>query len=387
MRLLTFRRRQNVDMAKASNDPKSRPLGTPLTPLPPYRAHLRAKTFSETSLLSPCLTRASFQSDETQAASKSELLSHALHLARLAVILDRAEVYTGAARAYYDCCFLLASVEPLLARIESDITHQISKSYKKRLAFLSALAPISAGNTLQFPLDISPAPEYHVHLSGKAIQPTQLAELNRLCQFLRTLGHCTQIIQNLESESRSAISKSVDRKGLLCLSSEFQRLQEDITRFRGYYSKEDLVSGAASNILYVLLGSFRRKIANLVKSGDKQLILFLLALFDIRLPSECEAESKPLPPQPLNITKPPKREPIYTGARPPLTPGPTMKFANSIPETAREAVRLAPAPIPRKSSKRRRNRGEARKKPMHAREVCQGEEKSQVASRETFYLP
>ncbi|KAF3917464.1 hypothetical protein ABW21_db0209028 [Orbilia brochopaga] len=382
MHLFKRHRRQNADTPSPSKDPKARPPGTPLTPLPPYRAHLRNKTFSEVSLLSPSLTCASVHSDQTHAPSKSELLGHALHLARLAVILDRAEIYTGAARAYYDCCFLLASVEPLLARIEADITNKI-----KRLAFLSALAPISAGHTLQFPLDISPTPEYYIDLTAKSIQPMQLIELNRLCQFLCTLSHCTQIIQNLASEKRAVKSKGTDDEGLLVLSSEFERLREDIIRFRGYYSKEELVNGSASNILFVLLGSFRRKIGNLVKSGNKQLVLFLLSLFDIQLPDEYGVKIKPLPPQPLNIPKPSEHARIQSSGRPQVAPGSTENSA-AVFEGVREQSRMAPVPmIPRKSSKRQKNRGEARKRPSYVPDTDYSEEQlNKLTSGGTFYL-
>ena len=57
--------------------------------------------------------------------SKSDILGHALHLARLAVVLDKAQAYTGAARAYFDCCYVLSTIEPELGGIELEITNQI----------------------------------------------------------------------------------------------------------------------------------------------------------------------------------------------------------------------------------------------------------------------
>lgn len=57
--------------------------------------------------------------------SKAEMLSHALHLARLAVVLDKAEIYTGASRAYFDCCQKLASIEYTLEPMELEVAHHI----------------------------------------------------------------------------------------------------------------------------------------------------------------------------------------------------------------------------------------------------------------------
>ncbi|KAF3904766.1 hypothetical protein ABW20_dc0102463 [Dactylellina cionopaga] len=122
-------RNHNLDSGKTPSRDIS-VLFTPVTPKTPFSDRFTIRRSSQKSLL--LLSFSTYhldQYDQTQiTASKGEILGHAMYLARLAVILDRAKVYTGAARAYYDGCYLLASVEPMLGSVERDITNEITMS-------------------------------------------------------------------------------------------------------------------------------------------------------------------------------------------------------------------------------------------------------------------
>ncbi|KAK6343326.1 hypothetical protein TWF730_010918 [Orbilia blumenaviensis] len=306
-------------------------------------------------------------------SSKSDILGHALHLARLAVVLDKAQVYTGAARAYFDCCYVLSTVEEELGEVELEITNMISQTYKQRLAYLSARVAISGRSSLSFPSHMTPAPEFHIDLSQNSKQSPRLVELNRICQLLRALGHCCEIVQAVYIQD-GPISKPQDSgaEAILGLSAEFQKLREDISRFREFYSNLQLANGEAGNILFVILGSFKKKVEDLVEGENKKLLVFLLSLFDIQLPAAYEAELKPLPPQPLRLKF---KTPSFQASSgnyaatpdPPVSPlsaGPSVKYATTIPEDEREPVQLAPAPIPPKSSRRPHVPGDSKESPV-----------------------
>ncbi|KAK6507474.1 hypothetical protein TWF481_005906 [Arthrobotrys musiformis] len=304
------------------------------------------------------------------ANSKSDILGHALHLARLAVILDKAQVYTGAARAYFDCCYVLSTIEPELGGVELEITNQISQTYKQRLAYLSARVAVSGRSSLSFPSHMTPAHEFQIDASPDSKQAPRLIELNRICQFLRTLSHCCEIIQEIQTQDE-AKPQSPGAEALLGLSAELQKLRVDISRFREFYSNQQLATGEAGNILFVLLGSYMIKVEEIIKGENKKLLLFLISLFDIELPAECEAETKPLPPQPLHFKKPSFQaltEGYMVSPDSPVSPlssaGPSIKYATTIPEDQRETIQLAPVPIPRKSSKRLRTPEKGKERPM-----------------------
>ncbi|KAK6525649.1 hypothetical protein TWF281_010702 [Arthrobotrys megalospora] len=341
----------------------------PLTPsaLNASKSPCVASDVSRTSVISGSTSTCDwFQSEQAYIFnSKSDILGHTLHLARLAVILDKVQVYTGAARAYFDCCYVLGTVEAGLGEVELEITNQMSQSYKKRLAYLSARFPVSGRSSLSFPSHMVPALEFHIDLSPNSRQPPRLVELNRICQFLHTLGHCCEVIQEVNDQGSSR-AHNPGAEALIGLSAEFQKLREDISQFRRFYSNEQLATGETRNVLFVLLESYQRKADGLVKGENKELFVFLLSLFDIKLPAEYEAGLKPLPPQPLQFKKPSFQVPTtnyrVTMDSPvsPLSLGPSIKYATTIPEEDREPIKLAPAP--RKSSKRPReiNEGEVR---------------------------
>ncbi|KAF3122279.1 hypothetical protein TWF569_002235 [Orbilia oligospora] len=293
--------------------------------------------------------------------SKSDILGHALHLARLAVVLDKVQVYTGAARAYFDCCYVLSTIEPELGGIELEITNQISQTYKQRLAYLSARVTVSSRSSLSFPSHMVPSQEFQIDISPDSKQAPRLIELNRICQLLRTLGHCCEVIQEIQTQDESTSgSQNPGAEGLLSLSGELQKLRVDISRFREFYTNDQLATGEAGNILFVLLGSYKKKVDDIVKGESKKMLVFLLSLFDLKLPAECEAETKPLPPQPLQFKRPSFQASTRNYAATldsPVSPlstsvVPSIKYATTIPEGEREPIKLAPVPIPKKSSKR-----------------------------------
>ncbi|KAF3942313.1 hypothetical protein ABW19_dt0205900 [Dactylella cylindrospora] len=274
MPLSFFSRSRLRSTAIASRSIKTQDISVPLAstvtiPDTPRYDYFR-RTACPTALGSTYHSLQPFQSHGT---SKGDLLSHALHLARLAVILDKVEMYTGAARAYYDCCYLLSTVEPLLGSVELDITHQIRKAYKQRLSHLSIITPATICSSLSLPDGIVPTPELNIARFDQSIKPTQLAELNRISQLLHALSQCCQIIQELDAESYSFKAQSLGGQGLTSLSFEFEKLRGDITRFAEFYTRDGLTRSGASNVLFVLLGSFRRKVTNLLKKYTRPYLL------------------------------------------------------------------------------------------------------------------
>ncbi|KAK6336700.1 hypothetical protein TWF718_009492 [Orbilia javanica] len=353
---------------KRSKDHKS-PLFNciPLSPSPLVlcKSPDRTEDISRTSLASVSASTCDWLQSERACLSnsKSDILGHALHLARLAVILDKAQVYTGAARAYFDCCYVLGTIEPELGGVELEITNQISQTYKQRLAYLSSRVNVSGRSSLSFPSHMIPSPEFQVDLSSDSNQAPRLVELNRICQLLRTLGHCCEIIQAIhDQDTPSSRTQNPGAEALIGLLAEFQKLRVDISRFREFYSNQQLATGEAGNILFVLLGSYKRKVDDMIKGENKKLLIFLLLLFDLKLPAECKAETKPLPPQPLQFKK--LSFQTSTGdyiATPDsavspmsiISTGQSMeKYATAVPEEEREPIQLAPVPIPKKSNKR-----------------------------------
>ncbi|KAK6512796.1 hypothetical protein TWF506_008962 [Arthrobotrys conoides] len=209
-----------------------------------------------------------------------------------------------------------------------------------------------------------PSQEFQIDLSPDSKQTPRLIELNRICQLLRTLGHCCEIIQEIHTrEESSSRFQNPGAEALLSLSAELQKLRMDVSRFREFYTNQQLATGEAGNILFVLLGSYKKKVDDIVKGENKKLLVFLLSLFDLKLPAECEADIKPLPPQPLQFKRPsfqastrnaPTAAPELESPVSPLSlsAGPSIKYATTVPEDEREPVQLAPVPIPKKSSKR-----------------------------------
>ncbi|RVD89875.1 uncharacterized protein DFL_000863 [Arthrobotrys flagrans] len=360
---------------KRSKDLKSPSLGLSCIPLSPNSSKLcgspgGVSDVSRTSIVSVSTSTCDWLRSERAciANSKSDILGHALHLARLAAILDKAQVYIGAARAYFDCCYVLSTIEPELGPVELEITNQISRTYKQRLAYLSARVTISGRSSLSFPSHMIPSQEFQIDLSSDSKQAPRLVELNRICQFLRTLGHCCEVIQEIRTQDESSSRSGAE--ALLGLSSELQKLRVDISKFREFYSNQQLATGEAGNILFVLLGSYKRKVDDIIKGENKKLLVFLLSLFDLKLPAECEAEIKPLPPQPLQFKKPSFQTSTgnYTAtpdsAVSPLSmsAGPSVKYATTILGDEREPIQLASAPIPKKSAKRSNELGKGKEK-------------------------
>lgn len=106
--------------------------------------------------------------------------------------------------------------------------------------------------------------EIQTHHKIKGINSVQIADLNRICQFLHTLDLCYRIIQDLDTDRYGFTLHTHTGEGLLRLAEDFAMLQDDINLFKERYTRQDPGTGARG-VLYALLGNFTRKVDNFIE--------------------------------------------------------------------------------------------------------------------------